>query len=364
VSPPGDDQYAPPLDDQEGRADMTDFSTRLRRATMVEHREAETRSFISRLMAGDVPMAGFAALTAQYLAVYRELESAAAQHRAAYQAPQAAARPLTTAAQPQAVPTTTTVQPQAVTTVTAAVQPQAVTTVTAAVQSEAVATAAVQSEAVATAAVQSGAVAVGAQSGAVSAVRQPEALAGAVVRQPVTVADGRPAGTGADGSAGPLDPELVSAFADPALTRAAALEADLAHLYGPDWESTITVLDSTRAYTDRLRDLAATSPTHFIAHHYVRYLGDLSGGQMIGRTLSKHYGLGEAGTSFYRFDRIPDPRAYKIAYRERLDALNLTEDQATTLIDEAQLAFRFNAAVFVELGALYPENPEDLAPAA
>jgi heme oxygenase len=354
VSPPGDDQYAPPLDDQEGRADMTDFSTRLRRATMVEHREAETRSFISRLMAGDVPMAGFAALTAQYLAVYRELESAAAQHRAAYQAPQAAARPLTTAAQPQAVPTTT-----------AAVQSEAVATATAAVQSVAVTAAAQpQPTATVTAAVQSVAVAVGAQSEAVSAVRQPEALAGAVVRQPVTVADGRPAGTGADGSAGPLDPELVSAFADPALTRAAALEADLAHLYGPDWESTITVLDSTRAYTDRLRDLAATSPTHFIAHHYVRYLGDLSGGQMIGRTLSKHYGLGEAGTSFYRFDRIPDPRAYKIAYRERLDALNLTEDQATTLIDEAQLAFRFNAAVFVELGALYPENPEDLAPAA
>jgi heme oxygenase len=284
VSPAGDDQYAPPLDDQEGRADMTDFSTRLRRATMVEHREAETRSFISRLMAGDVPMAGFAALTAQYLAVYRELESAAAQHLASDGPPEAPAR---------------------------------------------------------------------------TRVEARSAGGDAAAR-----ADGRPAGTGADGSAGTLDPELVSAFADPALTRAAALEADLAHLYGPEWESTITVLDSTRAYTDRLRELAATSPTHFIAHHYVRYLGDLSGGQMIGRTLSKHYGLGEAGTSFYRFDRIPDPRAYKIAYRERLDALDLTEDQATTLIDEAQLAFRYNAAVFVELGALYPENPEDLAPAA
>jgi heme oxygenase len=253
VSPAGDDLYAPPLDDQEGRADMTDFSTRLRRATMVEHREAETRSFISRLMSGDVPMAGFVALTAQYLAVYRELEAAATEMR----------------------------------------------------------------------------------------TEPGSAVAGAGI-----------------------EPALVSAFADPALTRAPALEADLAHLYGPDGESTITVLESTRAYADRLRELAATSPTHFIAHHYVRYLGDLSGGQMIGRTLSQHYGLGEAGTSFYRFEQITDPRAYKIAYRERLDALKLTEDQATTLIDEAQLAFRYNAAVFVELGALYPENPEDLASAA
>ncbi|GIF40692.1 biliverdin-producing heme oxygenase [Actinoplanes xinjiangensis] len=221
---------------------MTEFSTRLRRATMVEHREAETRGFISRLMAGDVPMAGFAALTAQYLAVYRELEAAADRMRA---------------------------------------------------------------------------------------------------------------------GAGP-----AAGFADPALIRVPSLEADLAHLYGPDWESTITVLDSTRAYADRLRDLAAGSPTHFIAHHYVRYLGDLSGGQMIGRTLSNLYGLGEAGTSFYRFDKITDARAYKISYRQRLDALTLPDDDATILIDEAQLAFRFNAAVFVELGTLYPENPEDLAPAA
>jgi heme oxygenase len=225
---------------------MTDFSTRLRRATMVEHREAETRSFISRLMAGAVPMAGFAALTAQYLAVYRELEAAADRMRS---------------------------------------------------------------------------------------------------------------------ETGPLRAEAAG-FADPALTRVPSLEADLAHLYGPDWESTVTVLDSTRAYADRLRVLAAGSPTHFIAHHYVRYLGDLSGGQMIGRTLSNLYGLDESGTSFYRFDKITDARAYKIAYRQRLNALNLPEDEATTLIDEAQLAFRYNAAVFVELGALYPENPEDLAPAA
>jgi heme oxygenase len=209
---------------------------------MVEHREAETRGFIARLMAGAVPMAGFAALTAQYLAVYRELEAAADRMRA---------------------------------------------------------------------------------------------------------------------DAGP-----AAGFADPALTRVPALEADLTHLYGPDWESTITVLDATRAYADRLRDLAAGSPAHFIAHHYVRYLGDLSGGQMIGRALANLYGLGEAGTAFYRFDEITDTRAYKIAYRGRLDALDLTDDEAATVIDEAQRAFRHNAAVFVELGARYPENPEGLAPAA
>jgi hypothetical protein len=55
---------------------MTGFAARLRRATMTEHREAETRGFISRLLAGQVPIAGFTQLTAQYLAIYRELEAA------------------------------------------------------------------------------------------------------------------------------------------------------------------------------------------------------------------------------------------------------------------------------------------------
>ncbi|GGN73555.1 heme oxygenase [Actinoplanes lobatus] len=248
---------------------MTDFSTRIRRATMVEHREAETRSFISRLMAGSVPMAGYAALTAQYLTIYRELESAASHMRTA--APSSPADRATAAS---------------------------------------------------------------------------------------------PSGPASDRAAAGSVAELVAGFADPALTRVPSLEADLAHLYGPDWESAITVLDSTRRYAERLRARAATSPTHFIAHHYVRYLGDLSGGQMIGRTLANLYGLGEAGTSFYRFEQIPDPRAYKIAYRARLDALDLTEDQAEAMVAEAQLAFRCNADIFVELGAHYPENPEDLAPAA
>lgn len=40
-----------------------------------------------------------------------------------------------------------------------------------------------------------------------------------------------------------------------------------------------------------------------LAHAYVRYLGDLSGGQVIGARIKKAYGLnGQDGTAFYRFD--------------------------------------------------------------
>ncbi|GAA0519148.1 heme oxygenase [Paractinoplanes deccanensis] len=212
---------------------MSDFAARLRRATMVEHREAENRSFISRLMAGSVSREGFAALTAQYLHIYRELEAAAlAMH-----------------------------------------------------------------------------------------------------------ADDR-----------------GRAFADPALFRVKALEADLAHLYGSHWETAVVPATATLAYVDRLRSFAHTSAPHFIAHHYVRYLGDLSGGQLVGKSVAQTYALGRAGTRFYSFDGIDDARTYKIAYRARLDALPLTPEEAETAIAEAQLAFRLNAAVFSELGTAYPED--------
>jgi heme oxygenase len=93
----------------------------------------------------------------------------------------------------------------------------------------------------------------------------------------------------------------------------------------------------------------------------VRYLGDLSGGQMVGRTVAQTYRLGRDGVTFYSFDRIDDPRAYKVAYRSRLDALPFPEETLAALVAESQLAFRLNAAVFSELGAAYPD---DYAPAA
>ena len=53
----------------------------------------------------------------------------------------------------------------------------------------------------------------------------------------------------------------------------------------------------------RIEELAAgPDPSRLLAHAYVRYLGDLSGGQFIRRRISKAYGLDDgAGVSFYEF---------------------------------------------------------------
>ena len=86
-----------------------------------------------------------------------------------------------------------------------------------------------------------------------------------------------------------------------------------------------------------------------VAHHYTRYLGDLSGGQSVGRALHRAFDLNGAGLAFYDFP-IAKPKPYKDAYRARLDALDLRPADVDRVVEEVKVAFRLNQAVFDELG--------------
>lgn len=143
-----------------------------------------------------------------------------------------------------------------------------------------------------------------------------------------------------DWAAHPVAGELI----DPALDRLAALDADLA-FWAPDGLPEIDSPASV-AYAARVKAVGAPG---FVAHHYTRYLGDLSGGQAIGRILGRSYGLAQQGLAFYRFDAIPKPKPYKDAYRARLDALPLTPDEQAEVVDEVKVAFRLNQSLFAEL---------------
>jgi heme oxygenase (biliverdin-producing, ferredoxin) len=61
-------------------------------------------------------------------------------------------------------------------------------------------------------------------------------------------------------------------------------------------------------YVNRIHELSdSEDPSSLLAHAYVRYLGDLSGGQTIRHTIAKAYGLDEAsgqGLSFYAFKEL------------------------------------------------------------
>ena len=141
-------------------------------------------------------------------------------------------------------------------------------------------------------------------------------------------------------------------FLSPELTRMPALEADLQFLLGDDWRQQITPLPTTERYAARIREIESEGwAGGFIAHHYTRYLGDLSGGQAIGRLMSRYFGFDGDGVRFYQFDQIDSPKAFKETYREKLDAAEWDAEERDRVIDEVLLAYRLNTEVFEELSA-------------
>jgi len=142
---------------------------------------------------------------------------------------------------------------------------------------------------------------------------------------------------------------VASVFISDKLTRLPALEADLEFLIGPGWRETIRPLPTTQRYVDRIRRVGATWPGGFVAHHYTRYLGDLSGGQFIGRLMQKRFGFDTNGIGFYLFADIADPKSFKDVYREQLDAAPWDDAEKERVIEEVLLAYRFNTELFEDL---------------
>ncbi|MEZ5321998.1 MAG: biliverdin-producing heme oxygenase [Microthrixaceae bacterium] len=138
------------------------------------------------------------------------------------------------------------------------------------------------------------------------------------------------------------DDPVAAQFVDRRLDRAPLLEADLDAL-GMDRSRPPAPLPETEPYLDRLASVAATDPVAFVAHHYTRYLGDLSGGQYMGRRVEEHLDLGpESGTGWYHFEAISDPDAYKAEYRARLDRVELGDVGERRLVEEVLVAYELN----------------------
>ena len=134
------------------------------------------------------------------------------------------------------------------------------------------------------------------------------------------------------------------------LYRKAALERDLEFFYpDEDWRQA-SILPATTAYVKRLIRLAHDWPEGLVAHLYTRYMGDLSGGQILKKAAAKMVGTGDGrGLEFYEFPAIPAPGKFKKEYRERLDSLPVDEVMAARIVEEANNAFRLNGEIFNSL---------------
>jgi len=135
----------------------------------------------------------------------------------------------------------------------------------------------------------------------------------------------------------------------PELERVNNLERDLRYFYGPMWRGLVTPSESCKRYVNRINEVAKDRPELLVGHHYTRYLGDLSGGQILKNIAEKAMKLKGEGLYFYEFDKIDNAKEYKTKYRSILDELPLTESQQNDIIVEANYAFRLNMYMFESL---------------
>ena len=133
------------------------------------------------------------------------------------------------------------------------------------------------------------------------------------------------------------------------LYRTAALADDHRQFQGPNWQS-LPLTTAIRNYVARLEEISLTAPALLVAHAYVRYLGDLSGGQLLGKLIRRSFELpAHAGTAFYDFGDSCQADLLKEQFRNALNGLPVTTDVADAIVREASAAFERHVALFAEL---------------
>ena len=140
-----------------------------------------------------------------------------------------------------------------------------------------------------------------------------------------------------------------------ALLRQAAIESDLRALGATvPHRSAACLVPATHAYVRRLEWLGgpfvdtrcAVRVECLLAHLYVRYLGDLSGGQMLARSLATLLrASGGDATAFYRFGSGAEVAQLSAAFRGGLQVAGERCLHASMVVEEARRAFVLHVGV-------------------
>lgn len=143
---------------------------------------------------------------------------------------------------------------------------------------------------------------------------------------------------------------IVSKIYFEELNRKHSLEQDLTFYFGANWREQIQLSPAGEAYVKRIREISEKEPELLVSHSYTRYLGDLSGGQILKGIAQTAMNMADGqGVAFYEFDNIPDEKAFKAKYRQALDELPVDDATCDRIVNEANAAFGMNMKMFQEL---------------
>jgi len=149
-----------------------------------------------------------------------------------------------------------------------------------------------------------------------------------------------------------IAPIIISARA---LRRCSAIRLDLEALYGTNWQTRLPLLDSGKSYGDQILSAARKNRKLLLAHAYVRYLGDLNGGQILRRMLLKMQ-VPSAALNFYMFPYIGDMEQFKADYVDALATAAIDKHDVEAITGEAIRAFNLNIELFREVKCFADTN--------
>lgn len=144
------------------------------------------------------------------------------------------------------------------------------------------------------------------------------------------------------------DNEVLKEFITPEVFRAESLLKDSKFLLGDDLES-IEMCDSTKVFVNRLNEISKTDPNLLVAHAYTRYLADLFGGRTIFNIVKEKYNIEDDGLNYYMFDEISDLKTFVMYYHQKLNLIDLTDDEKEKFLNEVSLSYVFNISISNEL---------------
>ena len=154
-----------------------------------------------------------------------------------------------------------------------------------------------------------------------------------------------------------LTPSIAKAFNSSAipwtdLSRAAAFNHDLS-TFSCSLQTPPSA--ASQEWQRQIRLLIAENPHRLLAHVYIRYGGDLSGGQALGRQVNHTLQLaGYRSLIFWEFPRSVS--LLKEQFHQGFEQLQLTEQQDMDLLDETENAFHLTQSLLSELADLTPAS--------
>lgn len=147
------------------------------------------------------------------------------------------------------------------------------------------------------------------------------------------------------------DPIVGRRMHAPEMYRSAAIDEDMRFFIGSDWRDRIKPTPAVEAYVDRIAWTASDFPPGFVAHQWLRYLGNVLAQRVLLRIMERAYGLTVEGTAFYRFAGIADPRAFLGEYHAKMNSMPLDDDARRLVVEEGNRAFGLQIDFTDELAA-------------